>query len=64
MQEYEHDCLLGKSDLKNAFRLLPLAVGNFGQLGFKLNNKYYFNKSLIFGCPISYAIFEKNRHFP
>ena len=59
VQELGQGCLLGKSDLKNAFRLLPVAVKDFNQLGFKFNNQYYFDKSLPFGCSISCATFEK-----
>ena len=59
MQELGQGCLLAKSDLKNAFRLLPVAVRDFDQLGFKFNNQYYFDKSLPSGCSISCAIFEK-----
>lgn len=59
VQELGHGCLLGKSDLKNAFRLLPVAVEDFDQLGFCFNNNYYFDKALPFGCSISCATFEK-----
>ena len=59
VQELGPGCLLGKSDLKNAFRILPVAAKDFDQLGFCFNNKYYFDKALPFGCSISCATFEK-----
>ena len=59
IQELGQGCMLGKSDLKNAFRLLPVSANNFDQLGFRFNDKYYFDKALPFGCSISCATFEK-----
>lgn len=59
VQKLGQGCLLGKSDIKNAFRLLPVAVKDFEQLGFCFNNRYYFDKALPFGCSISGATFEK-----
>lgn len=59
VQKLGQGCLLGKSDIKNAFRLLPVAVKDFEQLGFCFNNRYYFDKALPFGCSISCATFEK-----
>ena len=59
VQDLGPGCLLGKSDLKNAFRILPVAAKDFDQLGFCFNNKYYFDKALPFRCSISCATFEK-----
>ena len=59
VQDLGQGCLLGKSDLKNAFRLLCVAVQDFSQLGFCFNGNYYFDKALPFGCSISCATFEK-----
>lgn len=50
---------LGKSDIKKAFRLLPVWPGDFDLLGFKLENKIYFDKCLPMGASISCALFEK-----
>ena len=57
VQELGQCCLLGKSDLKNAFRLLPVAVRDFDQLDFKFYNKYHFDKPLPFGCSIIFENF-------
>ena len=46
---------LGKVDIKNAFRLLPIHPGDFELSG----NEYYIDKCLPMGCSISCAIFEK-----
>ena len=45
--------LLGKSDIKSAFRLLPVSLLDFYQLGFKFDSKYYFDKAMPFGCSIA-----------
>lgn len=50
---------LGKVDIKNAFRLLPIHPGDFDLQGFKFKNQFYFDKCLPMGCSISCAIFEK-----
>ena len=36
--------------LKSAFRLLPVSVLDFDQLGFKFDGKFYFDKAMPFGC--------------
>lgn len=63
VQELGKGCLLGKSDIKNAFRLLPVSPSDFEQLGFFFDGKYYFDKCLPFGCSISPATFEKFSRF-
>jgi hypothetical protein len=37
---------LAKADVKSAFRLLRVSPGDFDQLGFCFENKYYFDKCL------------------
>ena len=59
IQELGQGCLLGKSDLKNAFRMLRVSVKDFDQLGFCFNGKYYFDNALPFGCSISCATFDR-----
>ena len=51
--------LLGKMDLKSAFRLLPIWPGDFDLLGFMMDGLYYYDKCLPFGASISCALFEK-----
>lgn len=50
---------LGKVDIKNAFRLLPIYPWDFELLGFKFQGKHYYDKCLPMGCSLSCAIFEK-----
>ena len=45
VQDLGRSCLLGKSDIKSAFRLLPVSVLDFDQLGFKFDGKFYFDKA-------------------
>lgn len=39
--------------------MLPVSVKDFDQLGFRFNDKYYFDKALPFGCSISCATFDR-----
>lgn len=48
-----------KSDIQSAFRLIRVSPADFHLLGFKLDNRYYFDKCLPFGCSISCSIWEK-----
>lgn len=50
---------LAKSDIKSAFRLIPVAISDFELLGFKFNGKYYFDKMLPFGASISCATCDR-----
>ena len=52
---------LGISDIKKAFRLLPVWPGDFDLLGFRIKDKFYFDKFLPMGASISCAlpVFEK-----
>ena len=49
IQDLGQGCLLGKSDVKSAFRLLPVQVQSFDQLGFMFDGKYYVDKAMPFG---------------
>ena len=55
--------LIGKKDIANAFRLMPIRPEDFCLLGFQFQDKYYFDKSLPFGCSIACATFEKFSSF-
>ena len=58
VQDLGRGCLLGKSDIKSAFRLLPVSVLDFDQLGFKFNGKFYFDKAMPFRCSIACQCWE------
>lgn len=50
--------LLGKMDIKSAFRLLPIRPCEFQLLGFQLLGKIFIDKVLCLGCAISCNLFE------
>lgn len=58
VQDLGKGALLGKADLKQAFRIIPVSKYDFHLLGFCFEGQYYFDKALPFGCSISCAIFE------
>ena len=51
-------CLLGKSDIRSAFRLLPVSSLDFDQLGFMFEGKFYFDKAMPFGCSLACKTWE------
>ncbi|XP_033745490.1 uncharacterized protein LOC117331006 [Pecten maximus] len=51
--------LLGKMDIKSAFRLLPVHPSDLDLLGFKIGDKVFIDKCLPMGCSISCSLFEK-----
>lgn len=51
--------LIGKMDIKSAFRLLPVNPADFDCLGIKFQNKFYIDKCLPMGCSVSCSLFEK-----
>lgn len=50
--------LLGKLDVKSAFRLIPVDPADFDLLGFSIDGLYYVDKCLPMGCSISCKIWE------
>ena len=50
---------LAKADIKDVFRLLPVAPACHNLLDFKFQGLYYFDKCLPMGCAASCNIFEK-----
>ena len=58
IQDLGPGCLLGKSDIKSAFRLLPVSPLEFDQLGFMLDGKYFFDKAMPFGCSLACQTWE------
>ena len=49
---------LAKTDIKSAFRLLPIYPGDFDLLGFKFQGFYFIDKCLPMGASRSCALFE------
>ena len=58
IEDLGRGCLLGKSDIKSAFRLLPVSAMDFDQLRFMFDGKFYFNKAMPFGFSIACKTFE------
>ena len=52
-------CLIAKSDITSAFRILPIAVDSYQLLGFQWLDNYFFDRCLPMGCSISCTDFEK-----
>ncbi|KAJ8307155.1 hypothetical protein KUTeg_015239 [Tegillarca granosa] len=51
--------LAARLDIKSAFRLLPIHPSDIELIGFKIDNYYFIDKCLPFGCSISCSLFEK-----
>jgi hypothetical protein len=51
-------CFLAKTDIKAAFRIMPVRPQDYHLLGFKWKGQYYVDKCLPMGCSSSCAIFE------
>ena len=51
--------LLGKIDIKSAFRLLIVHPADFDLLGIKFEGEFYIDKCLPMGCSLSCNLFEK-----
>ena len=51
-------CFMAKTDIKSAFRIIPIHPIDFALLGMKWQNLYYFDRCLPMGCSSSCAIFE------
>jgi hypothetical protein len=52
-------CHLAKTDIKDAYRLLPIHPSEYCLLGFKLDNYFYYEKVLPMGLSSSCRIFEE-----
>ncbi|XP_044179321.1 uncharacterized protein LOC122960856 [Acropora millepora] len=49
---------MSKTDIKSAFRIIPIHPEDYHLLGMKWNNSYFFDRCLPMGCSSSCAIFE------
>ena len=58
VQDLGTGCLLGKSDVKSAFKFLPVSIHDFDQLGFIFDGRFYFDKAMPFGCSIARRTWE------
>ena len=51
-------CLLAKTDIKNAFRIIPIHPNDYNLLGMQWNGKYFYDKCMPMGCSSSCSTFE------
>ena len=58
VQQEGKGALMAKTDVKSAFRLLPIHPDDFELLGFKFCGKYFIDKCLPMGAARSCALFE------
>ena len=58
IQQYGQACLVSKTDIESAFRIIPIQPNDYKLLGFSWKGKYYFDKCLPMGCSSSCRIFE------
>ena len=49
---------MAKTDIKSAFRIIPVHPKDHPLLGMKWNSQYFFDRTLSMGCSSSCAIFE------
>ena len=49
---------MAKTDIKSAFRIIPVHPNDYHLLGMKWNDLYFFDRCLPMGCSSSCAIFE------
>lgn len=58
VKRFGRGALLAKSDIKSAFRLLPIAPESFSSLGFCFEEKFFYDMCLPMGCSLSCRYFE------
>lgn len=51
-------CFMAKTDVKSAFRIIPIHPADYSLLGLKWENLYYFDRTLPMGLSSSCATFE------
>ena len=58
MLRFGQGCYLAKTDIKSAFRIVPVHPSNYHLLGFTWREKFYYDRCLPMGCSSSCSIFE------
>lgn len=53
-----HGCFLAKTDIKNAFRLIPIRPQDYSLLGLRLKDFFYYDLCMPMGCSSSCKTFE------
>ena len=52
-------CLMAKTDIQDAFRIIPINPSDYHLLGFSWNDQFYYDKCLPMGASSSCQIFEQ-----
>lgn len=58
IKRFGKGCLLSKTDLENAFRIIPLSPADYELMGFVINNQYFYDRTLPQGLSHSCFLFE------
>ena len=58
IQRLGRGCFMAKTDVKSAFRIIPIHPADYPLLGIPWNNMYYFDPALAMGLSSCCAIFE------
>ncbi|XP_062593507.1 uncharacterized protein LOC134254984 isoform X1 [Saccostrea cucullata] len=58
LREFGHGALMAKTDIQDAFRIIPIHPDDYKLLGFSWNNRFYHDKCLPMGASSSCQIFE------
>lgn len=51
-------CFLAKTDIKNAFRIIPISPHDYSLLGMEWKGQFYYDKCMPMGCSSSCKTFE------
>ena len=51
-------CLLSKSDILHAYKVVPVGKNRYKYLGFKIGNAYFYDKTFAMGLAVSCQWFE------
>ena len=58
IQRQGKGCAMAKTDVRSAFRIVPIHPSDYPLLGFQWKEKWYYDKTLPMGCSSSCQIFE------
>jgi hypothetical protein len=58
VQKFGQGCLMAKTDIEDAFRIIPIHPSDYYLLGFTWEGKFYYDKCLPMGASSSCKIFE------
>ena len=58
IKRFGSGCFMAKTDIKSAFRIIPIHPADVELLGMKWDNLYYYDQALPMGCSTSCSKFE------